>query len=373
MISNEKNILTHTKASAYFLGFISFVILVAILITFSEILIPFTLAVFLTFLFHPLVLYAEKYKIPKWVSILLIFILVSSLYYLFGLLIISSLSSFPEKLKDYMPNISNIIQTLLEPFNLTLSEAARLFDIDITRLNAEAILGQLFQAGVIQDILNVFYNMLGDFFIVLIFWIFMIMGKTKFEERLRVAFAKNREMVDKNIETINTQLQSYIIIKTILSLITGVMATIILWIYGIDFAIVWGLLTFLLNFIPNIGSLIATIAPITIGILEYGIGFSTISMSALLLVNQNVFGNIVEPNYLGRTMDLSPVFVLLMLIFWGWVWGIIGMFLAVPIAASFKILCSNIEPLKPIAILMGSKAYNEEMPKKKIRFRKAKD
>lgn len=361
MTPAEKTITGYTKAIAYFLGFISFALLVTILIMFSEILIPFTLAIFLTFLFHPLVIYLEKRKVPKWFSILLIFIFISALYYLFGMLIVSSLSTFPAKLEKYIPNITSTVQAILAPFNLTLTEAARLFEINIATLSAENILGELFQAGIIQDVLNSITNMLGNFFIVLIFWIFMVMGKTKFEDRLRVAFAKNKEMVDKNINTIDTQLQSYIIIKTILSLITGVVTTIILLIYQIDFAIVWGLLAFLLNYIPNIGSLIATIAPIIIGLLEYGLGLTTISMSILLLLNQNIIGNLVEPHYLGRTMDLSPVFVLLMLIFWGWVWGIVGMFLAVPIAASFKILCSNIEPLKPIAIIMGSKVHQADL------------
>ena len=130
-------------------------------------------------------------------------------------------------------------------------------------------------------------------------------------------------------------------------------------IYGIDFALVWGLLTFILNYIPNIGSLIATIAPILVAFLEFGLGFNTISLAILLLLTQNIFGNFLEPHYLGRQMDLSPVFVLFSLIFWGWIWGIVGMFLAVPIAACIKILFSNIEPLKPFAIIIGSGAITE--------------
>ncbi len=117
----------------------------------------------------------------------------------------------------------------------------------------------------------------------------------------------------------------------------------------------WGFLTFVLNFIPNIGSMIATVCPIIIGLLQYGFGFTVISMAVILLIIQNVIGNIAEPHFLGTRMDLSPVFVLFSLIFWGWIWGIVGMFLAVPISASIKILFSNIEPLKPIAILLGSK------------------
>jgi predicted PurR-regulated permease PerM len=241
-----------------------------------------------------------------------------------------------------------------------LREFADFLKINVEEFDIGSIFQSLFEAGIIQNIFNSLSGFLGDMFIAIIFWVFMILGKTKFEERLKVAFARNREAVEKNLNSIDEQLQSYIIIKTIISFITGSIATVILLIYGIDFAIVWGLLTFILNYIPNIGSFIATLAPITVALLEYGLGFKTISLSALLLANQSLMGNIVEPHYMGRKMDLSPVFVLFSLIFWGWVWGIVGMFLAVPIAAGMKILFSNIEPLKPVAILMGSKVLTED-------------
>jgi predicted PurR-regulated permease PerM len=140
----------------------------------------------------------------------------------------------------------------------------------------------------------------------------------------------------------------------------GIITTLIFLAYGIDFAILWGILTFILNYIPNIGSLIATLGPVIIGLLQYGFGFTVISLAVILLIVHNIIGSVIEPHYLGRRMDLSPVFVLFSLIFWGWIWGIVGMFLAVPIAASMKILFSNIQPLKPLAVLMGSKAESME-------------
>jgi predicted PurR-regulated permease PerM len=170
------------------------------------------------------------------------------------------------------------------------------------------------------------------------------------------AFSENKERVEDNLNSINTQLQSYIIIKTIISLATGIVFTIILLSFGIDFAIMWGVLAFILNFIPNIGSLIATFFPIVISLVQFGLSFRTIMMASLLVIAQNIIGNFIEPNYLGRRLDLSPVFVLFSLIFWGWIWGITGMFLAVPIAALLKIFANNISSLKPLAILMGNRA-----------------
>ena len=355
----ESKAANYTKITSYFLGFICFIICVYILIALKEILIPITISVFLTFLFHPLILYLKKYKFPKWLSLILILIFMLGIYYLIGLLVYANIGNFSQKLQVYYSNLIKSLQHLLSPFNLTVKELAQLLNIKAESFQLGAILENLFKAGILQNIFSSFSSALGDFFISMIFWIFMILGKTQFEERLKSAFSSNREQIEGFIASINTQLQSYIVIKTITSLTTGIIVTVILWIYGIDFAIFWGLLTFILNFIPNIGSIIATIFPIVISLLEFGVGFGTISMSILLILNQNIIGNLVEPHFLGRQMDLSPVFVLFSLIFWGWIWGIAGMFLSVPIAAGLKILFNNIEPLKPIAVLISSKAAEQ--------------
>jgi predicted PurR-regulated permease PerM len=354
----EKITAKHAQLTTYFLGFITLVLCVYILMALKEILIPVTIAVFLTFLFHPLIIFLQRYRIPKWVTLILILIMISGVYYLIALLLISSYDTFIENLQVYSKNLISSLNQLLHPFNISIKQFAKLLNIDSAEFDFNNVVERLFQAGVIQDAFNSITGVLGDFFISLIFWVFMMLGKTRFEERLKFAYSGHKDTVEKNIEMIDTQLQSYIVIKTILSIIAGVIVTIILFIYGIDFAIIWGLLTFILNFIPNIGSFIATAAPILVALLEYGFGWRTVSLTVLLLVAHNVIGNIIEPHYLGRHMDLSPVFVLFSLIFWGWIWGIVGMFLAVPIAAFMKILFSNIAPLKPVAILMGSK-YTE--------------
>lgn len=356
MTENFKSNSAHIKAISYLLGFISFVVFVYILMALKNILIPFTIAIFLTYLFHPLVSYLKQKNIPQWLSLVFIFIIVFFFYYLIGMLIVSSFSTFPENAQIYSANISKFLVKILKPFDLTIKEFAAIINLDLQEIDFNTVFQGLFKAGIIQNIVSSFSSMLGDFIIVMIFWIFMVLGKDKFEERVKFAFSSNKEKVENTIKGFNIQLQSYIIIKTIVSLIVGIITTIILLAYGIDYALIWGLLTFILNFVPNIGALIATVAPIAISLLEYGFGFTTISLSVLLIINHNVMGNLVEPHYLGRQMDLSPVFVLFSLIFWGWIWGIPGMFLSVPIAAAMKILFSNIEPLKPIAILMGSKA-----------------
>jgi predicted PurR-regulated permease PerM len=356
----EKASAKYNKVNAYLLGFISFVLFVYILMALREILIPVTIAIFMTYLFHPLVVYLEKHKIPKWASIVIILLFISGLYYLLALILLSSFNDISDKQQVYSANLSSFIQSILNPFHITIKELADILKIKLQKYDIDSLFKGLFEAGIIQDTFNILSSLLADFFISLFFWVFMIMGKDRFEERLKNAFSENREAVERNLNSIDDQLQSYITIKTILSLINAVIAMIIFWIFGIDFAIIWGLLTFILNFIPNIGSFIATLGPILIALMQYGFGFTAIAVAALLLISHNIVGNLIEPHYMGRHMDLSPVFVLFSLIFWGWIWGIVGMFLAVPIAASMKIFFSNIGPLKPIAILMGSKSGSPE-------------
>ena len=359
MNSSEKIIAKNTKLITYFTGFLSFIVFVYVLIALKQILIPITIAVFLTFLFHPLLKYFAKYKIPKWVTLVFIFIALVTINYFLALVLISSVDNMQVMLQVYSENLSRTVQQILSPFNLTLKELAGMMGINVGDLEAESLFHRLFESGFLVNMFNSFTSILGDFFISMIFWVFMIMGKERFEERLKLAFLEKGDMISRSVTNIDEQLQSYIFLKTIISLATGIIFTIILLLFGIDFAIIWGLLAFVLNYIPNIGSLIATVIPILISFLEYGFGIHTISLSILLLVVQMVMGNFLEPHIMGRQMDLSPVFVLFSLVFWGLVWGIVGMFLAVPIAAAIKILCGNIEPLKPIALLMGTKITTE--------------
>jgi predicted PurR-regulated permease PerM len=351
--ARDKNLI----AIKYLLGFIVLVVVVVILITLKDILIPITIAIFLTFLFHPLlILLQTRLKIPKYLALILVFIINFAIFYLMGLIFFSSFGGFSTRMEFYGQKLAQVVENILSPFNLTLLELEGLLGFQTQEFQPGLIIQKLFKAGIIQSFFSSFSNLLSDFFIVMFFWIFMIMGKQQFEEKLKIAFSSNSTDTDKYISSINEKLQSYLIIKTLVSLATGITFTIILMIYGIDFAVIWGLLAFILNYIPNIGSLLATLFPILIALLEYGVGFTSISLSVLLLVAQNVYGNVIEPKFMGEKMDLSPVFILISLIFWGWIWGIVGMFLAVPIGSLLKILCSNIDALKPIAVIISSKA-----------------
>lgn len=340
---------------AWCLGFISTAILIIALMELKSILIPISISILMTYLFHPIVNFCVKKKIPKAVSIILVIILVFASIYLGIILLIASLGDFNSKFLIYEQKFQVFLSDILAPFQLTLEELLKIFSLSGGMKENSSFFSGLFNSGIIELIISSLTGMLGNIFLIIIFSLFMISGKDLFDSKVKFAFSSEKKNLLSTFTNIDNQIQSYLAIKAWISLLTGVITTIILLIFNVDFAFFWGFLTFILNFIPNIGSMIATIFPIAISLLQFGFGFNTIFVSILLIVNQVIIGNIVEPYYLGKKLNLSPMYVLLSLIFWGWVWGVIGMFLAVPIAVIVKIIAENINPLKPFSILMGGK------------------
>lgn len=154
--------------------------------------------------------------------------------------------------------------------------------------------------------------------------------------------------------SISQQIQKYLVTKTLISLATAIVGAILMLAFGVDFVIVCTLLLFAFNFIPNIGSIIASILPILICLLEYGLGWRVIGFGILITATQMLFGNILEPKIQGDRLNLTPIMVLISLIFWGWLWGIVGMVFAVPITSAINIVLLQIDPDNVISAIISS-------------------
>ena len=161
------------------------------------------------------------------------------------------------------------------------------------------------------------------------------------------------------VEIIQSQIEeginTYIIVKTGCGIGSAVIAAIIMFMFGIDLWFVWAVMTFILNYVPYIGSLIATIPPLILGLILLK-PLALLTMTILLLVNQQVWGNYIETKWAGRALDLSPVVLLLITAFSFWLWGIVGMVLAVPLFVIVKIVLENIEETRPLAIMLSERA-----------------
>ena len=157
-------------------------------------------------------------------------------------------------------------------------------------------------------------------------------------------------------------MQNYLAIKTLVSLATGVTAGVLVWALGLDFPLLWGLLAFIFNYIPNLGSVLAGVPPVLLAILQLGPGRAVAVALGYLVIN-TVFGNFIEPTLMGRRLGLSTLVVFLSLVFWGWVWGPVGMLLAVPLTMVIKIALENTEDFHWVAVMLDANPASTPPPR----------
>lgn len=218
----------------------------------------------------------------------------------------------------------------------------------ISQLNVEKITGWLL--GTLGSFLSFITNLL----LVFVFVVFILAGRDKLPAKLALALAEDRALyLNRMVVGINRQIQKYLAVKTVTSLLTGVLTFLVLLIFGVDFALLIGFLTFVLNYIPSIGSIFATLLAGLMAFFQFGNSLTPVWVLILLTIIQTVIGNFIDPKLMGRSLDLSPLLVIFSLIFWGWLWGVAGMFLAVPLLAVFKIIFENVPSLKFLAVLMS--------------------
>jgi AI-2 transport protein TqsA len=332
-----------------FLGFIVFVITILILRELRAIFIPFAMSLLMYFLFNGVVKKLHHLKIPKFLilSFLLLFIFI--LFYFFGVFIFAGVSSFIDKFPAYSSKITQMLTALSEQLKIPIADVNQYindFDWSKSLNTLTAILSKTFGS---------FASFLGNLILVIIFLMFMVGGRTVMMLRIRKAFEEDRaDQFIYIINSIENSVQHYLLIKIFVSLLTALIGGIIILVGGFDFVIFSAILIFVLNFIPNFGSVVATIFPITIGLIKYGFSLRVLIVAAGLFFTQMIIGNVVEPKMTGKNLDLSPIVILISLILWGWMWGIVGMILAVPITSAIKIICEHIDILKPIASLISA-------------------
>jgi AI-2 transport protein TqsA len=209
----------------------------------------------------------------------------------------------------------------------------------------------------ITSSLGTVVDVLSNIFLILLFMMFILAGSGNLIAKIDYAFSADRSVrISAMLETMDDKVRRYLVAKTFISLCTGGLAAAILAIAGVDFPLLWGFLMFLMNFIPNIGSLVATLFPVLLAFLQFDSITRPIVVLILLVVEQNVMGNVIEPKFMAFSLNLSPFLIIASLIFWGWLWGVVGMILAIPLMSIIKIVAENVSALKPLSVLMSGKA-----------------
>lgn len=312
------------------------------------VLFPLFLAVFISFILLPVIDFFGRYSIPRFVSIVVLLLVTFAGLYLMGTLFFSTGKAFADEVPRYVENILETIDSLQHRLDFA--------PLNLETINWEEQINFNRVGGLLVSSLGPFLSFISKLFLVFIFLVFIIAGRGKTKRKIDESLtARNAQKLNQLIENIDSQIQRYLGIKTAVSFFTGVFVTVVLLLFGLDFAIFFGFLTFILNYIPNIGSIIATIFPVTIALLQFDSIWPAFWIMVILMVIQQIMGNFVEPRLMGTGLGLSPLVVLVFLFFWGWLWGIPGMILAVPVAAVVKIVCANIPDLHFVAVLMSNK------------------
>jgi len=308
----------------------------------SPVLIPFVLAIFFTYCLTPIIDLQMRYlRAPRPLAIVATFALGCVVLTLLAVLVSTSVNQMSANADMYQTRITQLADQAitalpLERFGVQKEKLAQ----SLMQMPEKFIGGAL--SGTVSAIMNVLSNGL----LVLIFMLFLLLGKST-----------GTTAGDGGIrDEIETRIKRFIIAKTLLSAITGVLVGATLGALGVEFALVFGVFAFLLNFIPNIGSAIATLLPLPIVLLNPELAIvAKISAIAIPGVIQFAVGNVIEPKVMGQSLDLHPVAVLISLIFFGMIWGIVGMFLATPITAVIKIFFERMPFTQPAADLLAGR------------------
>ena len=318
--------------------FILAAIAIAFILNFTQpIMVPFVLALLIRILIDPIIDFQiHNLYVHRIVAVFVSLCLIVFLFIIIVPFIVSSVVTFLESADDYNAKVLILIDMIINK----LQE----FDLNIDRETIRNTLINLPLLDWASTLLSNSANFISKFFLVVIMTLFLLLGK------------KSKETSEEWNDIIG-HVKKYIFTKFLTSTVTGILAGIIYWFLGLELAFIFGTLTFILNFIPVIGSVIAVLLPIPIAVLQYPDLSSVLLVILLPIVVHTVIGNIVEPKIFGDAFGLHPITIILSLIFWGMIWGLIGVLLAAPITAIVKISFERFETTQQIARLLEGKIH----------------
>ena len=331
-------------------AFIIFLALIVILVLGKDLLIPFILALIIWFIIKETrdILSKVKFlrtKLPLWLLSLISAIFI---FFILGLVIkmlTSNITSLSESLPKYGNNVNNIIALLNNQFGIDITETFNGFykDFDFQTL--------------ISTVLSSLTSVFSNTFMILLYMLFLFLEEFIFIKKLRAVYPQQDrfQKVNSLLKKIDKSIGSYLLLKSLVSILTGVLSYVALLFIGVEAALFWAFLIFLLNYIPTIGSLIGTIFPATFAMLQYGELFPFFAVLGAVGLIQVIVGNIIEPKIMGDSLNISALVVIMTLSFWGLIWGVIGMILSVPITVIIIIICAEFPKTRFIAIMLSDK------------------
>lgn len=338
---------------------------IALLILAKGLLIPIVIAVLVWYIINALAQRLGEFQficsfLPKWGQLLLSAMIIIFILLIIGGLIAENAREMTNAIPRYQENIGKLYGRFVEP---PIEWSAERFDLDEEQLQTR--LGELFSGPESGAALSTFLTGLvstlsgiaANGFLIVIYVIFLLLEQTFFPKKIKALFpdlSRHNQFQDV-LERINESIHAYFTVKLTVSMLTATASYLLMLAVGLDFAIFWAFLIFMLNFIPNIGSLVATAFPAVMAVLQ----FDTLGPFAVILLGvgaiQVVVGNFVEPKMMGSSLNISSLVVIVALTVWGVLWGVAGMILCVPITVIMMIILAQFPTTRPIAILLSEK------------------
>lgn len=315
----------------------------------SHLLLPLALAGLLTILDLPLVGFLEKRRVPR----PLITILVATVTILIVWFVFSMIGGTIDQLLNDSSALARQFMTKVDLAIVWIGNTIPGLEADTIRGEVNRVMTPAGIAGLIGSVFGALSNVGSGSLFFLIYYLILLSGATGYHTYIAYVMGegneKSRELWDQSEQSIST----YMGIKTLISLGTGIIAGLICWAFGLEFALFWGFLAFIMNFIPSIGSIIATALPVFMAIIQFDQFGLIAALGILLGASQFLIGSVIDPMIMGNRLSLNTVTVIFGLVFWGYIWGIPGMLLSVPLMVVIRLLLLRSEDLSILARVMG--------------------
>lgn len=337
------NLRFSARTSQVLLAIIATILVVAALKATRPISMPLAFAFFIVVLVHPLQRRLER-RLPRWMSLILVLLLLLAILGLAGGALSLSAEIIEPKVPEYLDRLQQIVQTA--------KSWASDRGLPILQFTSQSNGASQLTQGAIGGIQSVL-SALSLFVLVVSLLVLLLLEVSQYRQRVQKAFPTGTG--DRLIDAVgNTsdKLRRYLLVMTLTSFLTGVLTSIWCFVLGVDLAFVWGLIAFVLNYIPTIGSIIAVIPPVLVALLFNGVSRAIATLVGLAVL-QVVMGNFVDPRVQGKSLQLSPFIALVSIVFWGWVWGIPGAILGVPMTISIILFCQEFKITQGVAIFLG--------------------
>jgi predicted PurR-regulated permease PerM len=308
-------------------------------------LVPFLLAVFLALITVRPMLWLQKHRVPSFLAALIVLILIMLVLAVAGTIVGASIAEFTAALPSYQARLDLLVDRVIRL-------AATHMDDGRTIEGLSDLVDPGWAMSLAATILNGLRDVLTDTFLILFTMVFILLEASTVQTKVMAAFGRSAETFEDARIFLNN-LGRYLGIKTLISMATGLTAWTVTSMIGLDFALLWGMLAFLLNYVPTIGSIIAAVPAVLLALVQLGVGEATATAIGYVAINV-AFGVILEPRWMGYGVGISPLVVFTGLIFWGWVFGPVGMLLSVPLTMTLKLALESDNRTRWVAILLGS-------------------